>query len=88
MPIQWPGATAFASLTRNWLRSFLTILGISVGVGAFICVVAIGNTGSSKIVSDWAYHKHPHTHAASQPRNEVEIELGIVRHIARQSFDN
>jgi hypothetical protein len=34
---------AFASLTRNWLRSVLTILGISVGVGAFICVVAIGN---------------------------------------------
>jgi len=27
----------------------LTILGISVGVGAFICVVAIGNAGSSSI---------------------------------------
>ena len=34
---------------RNGLRSVLTILGISVGVGAFICVVAIGNAGSSKI---------------------------------------
>ena len=40
---------AFLALTRNWLRSVLTILGISVGVGAFICVVAIGNAGSSKI---------------------------------------
>jgi putative ABC transport system permease protein len=40
---------AFVSLTRNWLRSVLTILGISVGVGAFICVVAIGNASSSKI---------------------------------------
>ena len=40
---------AFASLTRNWLRSVLTILGISVGVAAFICVVAIGHAGSSKI---------------------------------------
>ena len=40
---------AFVSLTQNWLRSVLTILGISVGVGAFICVVAIGNAGSSKI---------------------------------------
>ena len=29
-----------------------------------------------------------HTHAASQPRNEVEIELRIARHIAKQSFDN
>jgi len=40
---------AFASLRRNWLRSVLTILGISVGIGAFICVVGIGNAGSSKI---------------------------------------
>jgi putative ABC transport system permease protein len=40
---------SFVSLTRNWLRSVLTILGISVGVGAFICVVAIGNAGSSKV---------------------------------------
>jgi putative ABC transport system permease protein len=40
---------AFAALRRNWVRSVLTILGISVGVGAFICVVAIGNAGSSSI---------------------------------------
>src|SRR6202171_369407 len=40
---------ATAALTRNWVRSVLTILGISVGVGAFICVVAIGNAGSSSI---------------------------------------
>jgi putative ABC transport system permease protein len=40
---------AAAALRRNWVRSILTILGISVGVGAFICVVAIGNAGSSSI---------------------------------------
>jgi putative ABC transport system permease protein len=40
---------ATAALSRNWVRSVLTILGISVGVGAFICVVAIGNAGSSSI---------------------------------------
>ncbi len=40
---------AFVALTRNWLRSVLTILGISVGVSAFICVVAIGNASTSKI---------------------------------------
>jgi putative ABC transport system permease protein len=40
---------AIAALKRNWVRSVLTILGISVGVGAFICVVAIGNAGSSSI---------------------------------------
>ena len=31
-----------AALSRNWVRSAFTILGISVGEGAFICVVAIG----------------------------------------------
>ncbi|MBZ5721461.1 MAG: ABC transporter permease [Acidobacteriia bacterium] len=40
---------AFLALRRNWIRSVLTILGIAVGVGAFICVVAIGNAGSSGI---------------------------------------
>jgi putative ABC transport system permease protein len=40
---------AFAALRRNWLRSVLTILGISVGIGAFICVVAIGNAGTSQV---------------------------------------
>ena len=40
---------AFVTLQRNWIRSGLTILGIAVGVGAFICVVAIGNAGSSRI---------------------------------------
>jgi putative ABC transport system permease protein len=40
---------AWTSLRRHWIRSFLTVLGIAVGVGAFICVVAIGNAGSSSI---------------------------------------
>ena len=40
---------AAAALRRHWIRSLLTILGIGVGVGAFICVVAIGNAGSSSI---------------------------------------
>src|SRR5450759_959605 len=40
---------ATTALRRNAIRSILTILGISVGVGAFICVVAIGNAGSSSI---------------------------------------
>src|ERR1019366_5877628 len=40
---------ATAALRRNAIRSSLTILGIAVGVGAFICVVAIGKAGSSSI---------------------------------------
>jgi len=38
---------ATTALRRNAIRSVLTILGISVGMGAFICVVAIGHAGSS-----------------------------------------
>ncbi len=40
---------SFRELARNKVRSALTILGISVGIAAFICVVAIGNAGSAKI---------------------------------------
>src|SRR5882724_10723653 len=40
---------AFTALNRNWIRSVLTILGIAVGVGSFICVIAIGNAGTSSI---------------------------------------
>jgi putative ABC transport system permease protein len=40
---------SFAALRRNGIRSVLTILGIAVGIGAFICVIAIGNAGTSKI---------------------------------------
>ncbi len=43
------GREAFNALRRNWMRSVLTILGIAIGVGAFICVVAIGNAGSAQI---------------------------------------
>src|SRR6201997_546696 len=40
---------SFTALRRNTIRSVLTILGIAVGIGAFICVIAIGNAGTSKI---------------------------------------
>src|SRR5215469_5814695 len=40
---------SFRELGRNRARSALTILGIAVGIAAFICVVAIGNAGSAKI---------------------------------------
>lgn len=37
------------ALARNRLRSALTILGISIGIAAVVCVVAIGNAGSEQI---------------------------------------
>ena len=37
---------ALQALVRNRVRSLLTMLGIIMGVGSFICVVAVGNAGS------------------------------------------
>ena len=42
---------AFRSLGRRWIQSLLSVLGIAVGVAAFICVVAIGNAGTSAVES-------------------------------------
>jgi putative ABC transport system permease protein len=39
----------FKALARNRLRTLLTMLGIIMGVGAFICVVSVGNAGSSRV---------------------------------------
>src|SRR6476660_6710950 len=40
---------ALQALIRNRVRSLLTMLGIIMGVGSFICVVAVGNAGSSRV---------------------------------------
>ena len=40
---------ALRALGRNRIRSVLTMLGIVMGVAAFICVVGVGNAGSSRV---------------------------------------
>ncbi|MGC2741950.1 MAG: ABC transporter permease, partial [Candidatus Angelobacter sp.] len=40
---------ALQALIRNRIRSLLTMLGIIMGVGSFICVVAVGNAGSNRV---------------------------------------
>jgi putative ABC transport system permease protein len=37
------------SLLRNKLRSLLTVLGITIGIAAVICVIAIGNAGQARV---------------------------------------
>jgi ABC-type antimicrobial peptide transport system permease subunit len=39
--------SALVALTRNKMRSLLTVLGITIGIAAVICVVAIGKAGQA-----------------------------------------
>jgi putative ABC transport system permease protein len=41
--------SAALSMIRNKMRSALTVLGITIGIGAVICVVAIGNAGQARV---------------------------------------
>ena len=41
--------SAIVALTRNKTRSLLTVLGITIGIAAVICVVAIGKAGQVRV---------------------------------------
>ena len=45
---------ALQAISRNALRSFLTVLGIVIGVGAVIAMVTIGNGTTAKVTADLA----------------------------------
>jgi putative ABC transport system permease protein len=41
--------SAVVALMRNKMRSVLTVLGITIGIAAVICVVAIGKAGQARV---------------------------------------
>ncbi len=45
---------ALQAISRNAMRSFLTVLGIIIGVGAVIAMVTIGNGTTAKVNADLA----------------------------------
>ena len=49
MPVAEVVRIALRALARHKLRSALTLLGISIGVGAFICSVAVGEGASQQV---------------------------------------
>jgi len=57
---------ALQALGRNKLRTVLTMLGITIGIGAVICTVAIGEGGSSLV----------HEQLVSLGTNMVWVEAG------------
>ena len=42
------GYEAVRTLSRNKLRSALSVIGITIGIAAVVCVVAIGRAGSQR----------------------------------------
>src|SRR5258707_14110150 len=40
--------SAMVTLLRNKMRSILTVLGITIGIAAVICVLAIGKAGEAR----------------------------------------
>src|SRR6266536_5648839 len=42
-------SSALLALLRNKMRSILTVLGITIGIAAVICVVAIGKAGQARV---------------------------------------
>ena len=47
-PISLFGREAVRALSRNKPRSALSAIGITIGIGAVVCVVAIGTAGSQR----------------------------------------
>src|SRR6266576_4229030 len=41
--------SAMVTLLRNKMRSILTVLGITIGIAAVICVLAIGDAGQARV---------------------------------------
>jgi putative ABC transport system permease protein len=41
--------SAIVALLRNKMRSVLTVLGITIGIAAVICVVSIGKAGQARV---------------------------------------
>jgi ABC-type antimicrobial peptide transport system permease subunit len=41
--------SALVALLRNKMRSMLTVMGITIGIAAVICVVAIGKAGQTRV---------------------------------------
>jgi putative ABC transport system permease protein len=79
---------AMENLRINKLRSFLTIIGIVVGVGAVVTVVSIGEAGKSSIVSEISqygagfFQVYPNFQDASV-QNDIEITMRDVDQISK-----
>lgn len=80
---------AARALRRNWIQSTLSIVGIAVGVAAFICVVAIGNA-STNAVEDQLKNLGDNfiwVEAGSRSRNGVRMGARGIRTLVLSDAD-
>lgn len=86
---------ALQALQRNTLRSFLTVLGIVIGVGAVIAMVTIGRGTTAKVTADLSklgsnmlfVRPGQATMGLSGARSEIGIRLAVgalERHVLLQ----
>jgi macrolide transport system ATP-binding/permease protein len=59
--------TAFASILAHRMRSFLTMLGIIIGIASVVCVVALGNGAKEDIAKKFAAFGLKTIHVRSDP---------------------
>lgn len=67
---------AIRALRRNWIQSSLSILGIAVAVAAFICVIAIGTAGTSRMENDLKNLGNNLVWVEAGSRNHNGVRLG------------
>ncbi len=69
------------SLKSNKLRSFLTMLGIAIGIAAVVIIVAIGNGGQALITGEFEKLGANIIEAAPKSRNITENEMLTVKDV-------
>src|SRR4029077_19128867 len=67
---------ALSALARNKLRTALTMLGITIGIAAVICTVAIGEGGSSLIREQLQNLGHDFVWVDAERRNLQGVRTG------------
>src|SRR5215468_9206441 len=80
---------AARSLSRHWIQSGLSVLGIAVGVAAFICVVAIGNASTNAVEQQLRNlgDNFIWVEAGSRSRNGIRVGTRGIRSLVLSDAD-
>ena len=65
---------AFASIAANKLRSFLTMLGIIIGIAAVIAIMTVGNSQTEQVREQYASFGTNNVDVYMWLANEIEVD--------------